>query len=167
MLCPSTRSASQIDGPGVTKMETNHSFLSSHCWVSRRLELVPGQPLVQRVCHECGRAFVEDRITGERYAVHVSIFKLHRLSDEVTSRWLFEKCPAEPQIDDNADRQTRYLLAPVVDEPAAAPIISVVPASTITTANALRAVARGKSVKNGIPGPIASASSSKNRELRV
>ena len=148
-------------------METNFSTWNSHCWVSRRLELVPGQPLLQRVCHECERAFVDDSVTGERYAVHVSIFKLHRLCDEVTSRWLCEKCPAEPLIGDEADRQTRFILDAVVDVAPAPPITNAVPASTITTANALRAVVRDKSMKNGIPGPIASASSRKNREAHA
>ncbi len=90
-------------------MEMNLSSSRTHDWISRRLELVPGQPLIQQVCHECGRGFVDECSTGEQYAVHVSIFKLHRLSDEVTSRWLSEKCPAECLTADEADRQTRFL----------------------------------------------------------
>jgi hypothetical protein len=90
-------------------METSLSSWNTHVWFSRRLKLVPGQPLIQQDCHECGRAFVDECSTGERYAVHVSIFRLHRLSDEVTSRWLSEKCPAEPLMADDADRQTRFL----------------------------------------------------------
>ena len=90
-------------------METNLSSWNTHDWSSRRLKLVPGQPLIQQDCRECGRAFVDECSTGERYAVHVSIFKVHRLSDEVTSRWLFEKCPAERPMTDEAARQTRFL----------------------------------------------------------
>src|ERR1700687_1083455 len=94
---------------GVTRMETNLSSWNTHDWFGRRLKLVPGQPLIQQDCHECGRAFVDECSTGERYAVHVSIFKVHRLSDEVTARWLSEKCPAESLMADDADRQTRFL----------------------------------------------------------
>jgi hypothetical protein len=98
-------------------METNLSplkilapYLSpweTHDWIIRCLEPVPGDRFIQQVCRECGRGFVKDRSTGVQYAVHVSIFRLHRLSDEVTSRWLSEKCPAECLIADDADRQTR------------------------------------------------------------
>jgi hypothetical protein len=91
------------------RMETNLSFWNTHDRFSRRLKLVPGQPLIQQDCHECGRAFVDECSTGEWYDVHVSIFKLHRLSDEVTSRWLSEKCPTEHLMTDEADRQIRFL----------------------------------------------------------
>lgn len=90
-------------------MEKNLSSWSTHDWTSRRLQLVPGQPLIQQVCHACGRGFVDECSTDERYAVHVSIFKLHRLADEVTSRWLAEQCPAERLKADEADRLTRFL----------------------------------------------------------
>jgi hypothetical protein len=69
-------------------MDTIFSSWTTHYRISRRLALAPGQPLIQRVCNDCARAFVDECSTGERYAVHVSIFKVHRLSDEVTSRWL-------------------------------------------------------------------------------
>jgi hypothetical protein len=90
-------------------MEMNSSSWNTHDWVGRRLKLVPAEPLIQMGCRECGREFVDDCASGERYAVHVSIFKLHRLSDEVTSRWLSEKCPAERPMADDADRQTRFI----------------------------------------------------------
>ena len=90
-------------------MDTIFSRWNTHCWIGRRLGLAPGQALIQRVCNDCGRAFVDDCSTGERYAVHVSIFKLHRLSDEVTSRWLSQQCPAQLLAEDDAHRQTRYM----------------------------------------------------------
>ena len=91
-------------------MEPNYlSLLKTHDWINRRLEPAPGERLFQQVCHECGRGFVEECSTGNQYAVHVSIFKLHRLSDEVTSRWLSEKCPATRLRSDDTDRQTRFL----------------------------------------------------------
>jgi len=41
----------------------------SHAWIARQLELQPGTPLVQHICANCGRNFVEEIATGERYAV--------------------------------------------------------------------------------------------------
>jgi hypothetical protein len=112
-------------------MDTIFSRWTTHRWIGRRLTLAPEQPLIQRVCNDCERAFVDECPTGKRYAVHVSIFKVHRLSDEVTSRWLSEQCPAQRLAGDEADRQTRYI--PKVAS-------NAIPASPATTANALNAV---------------------------
>jgi hypothetical protein len=95
-------------------MEMNHSSTNlsawnTHDWITRRLSLLPGHTLIEHGCHECGRSFVDECSTGERYAVHVSIFKLHRLSDEVTSKWLSQECPAARLMADDADRRTRFI----------------------------------------------------------
>ena len=90
-------------------METNLSSWNTHDWISRRLNFVPGHPLIEHVCHECGRSFIDECSTGERYAVHVSIFKLHRLTDEVTSKWLSAPCPGARQMADDADRRSRFI----------------------------------------------------------
>jgi hypothetical protein len=145
-------------------MDTIFSSWTTHCFIGRRLALAPGQPLIQRVCNDCGRAFIDDCSTGERYAVHVSIFKLDRLSNEVTSRWLSERCPAKRLAEDEADRQTRFV--PVAG--------NTIPATPAATANALNTVRNTEYVKNGIyrqkapPGPgNASAFSSKIRHFPV
>ena len=127
-------------------MDTIFSRWTTHSWISRRLALAPGQPLIQRVCNDCARAFVDECSTGERYAVHVSIFKVHRLSDEVTSRWLAEQCPDQRLAGDDADRQTRFIPKAVGD---------AIPASTATTANALNAMRNTEYVKNRIFGQSA------------
>jgi hypothetical protein len=88
-------------------METNPASWGTHDWMIRRLELAPDQALVQQVCSKCGRAFATNLRSTERYAVHVSVFKLHRLSDEVTFRWLSENCPNQCLVADEGDRQTR------------------------------------------------------------
>ena len=88
---------------------TNLSSWNTHDWITRRLSLLPGHTLIEQVCHECGRSFVDELSTGERYAVHVSIFKLHRLSDEVTSKWLSQECPAARLMADDADRRSRFI----------------------------------------------------------
>ena len=144
-------------------MDTIFSAWNTHCLISRRLGLAPGQALIQRVCNDCSRAFVDECATGERYAVHVSIFKIYRLSDEVTSRWLSENCPAQRLAADEADRHTRYIPRGVA-----------IPASPATTANALNAVRSGVHAKNGTFGQNAppqpenaSASSSKPHHLPV
>jgi hypothetical protein len=89
-------------------MEQNFSLWKTHDWISRRLEQISGAPIILRACRQCGRDFVEERSTGDQYAAHVSIFNVHRLCDEVTSRWLYEKCPAERLTADDTDRQTRF-----------------------------------------------------------
>jgi hypothetical protein len=94
-------------------LETNLSLRNTHYWISRRLEVVPGQPVVHQVRRDCGRGFIEESSTGELFAAHASVFLLHRLSDEVTSRWLSEKCPGKPLQQDNADRQTRFVLGSI------------------------------------------------------
>jgi hypothetical protein len=148
--------------PGSTPMDTIFSRWNTHCWIGRRLVLAPGQALIEHVCHDCGRAFIDECSTGERYAVHVSIFKVHRLCDEVTMRWLSQGCPAQRPAEDEADRQTRFI-------PKAAD--SAIPASPATTANALNAVRSGVYAKNGTHGQNAppqqgnaSASSNKARQ---
>jgi hypothetical protein len=91
-------------------MEVNLSSWNTHDWTSRLLEIVPGQHLIYQECRECGRGFVDEFSTGKRYSVSPSVFRFYRLSDEVTSRWLSEKCPIKGQglIADEADRQARF-----------------------------------------------------------
>ena len=93
----------------MVRMELNSSFFKTHDWIGRRLKLAPGEALIQMGCRECGREFVDECASGERFAVHVSIFKLHRLSAEVTARWLSQNCPGERLMADDADRQTRFI----------------------------------------------------------
>ncbi len=56
---------------------------NSHKWSSAR-------------CSRCRRDFVEDALTGERYAVYVSVFSFRRLPDPISSQWLAEPCPGAP-----------------------------------------------------------------------
>ena len=90
-------------------MKTELSPRETHYWISRRLEVVSCQPLVHQVCRECGRGFIEDCSTGEISAAHASVFAIHRLSDEVTSRWLSETCPGKFLKEDDTDRVTRFV----------------------------------------------------------
>jgi hypothetical protein len=81
-----------------------------HQWFQpnpRRLELESGVSVFQRRCTRCGRDFLIDRSSGVRYAVHASIFSFHRLHDEVTQRWLNERCPGKRLPSDESDRQKR------------------------------------------------------------
>ena len=88
-------------------MKPNRSAWDTHDWTSRRFEISPGLPVVQQDCRNCRRTFVDEFSTGARYAVYVSVFIFHRLSDEVTARWLSEDCPTKRLYADAADRQTR------------------------------------------------------------
>lgn len=71
----------------------------SHNWSSvrgRRIEIEPGKPLIQLHCSRCGRDFVEDSSSGQRYAVYVSVFSFRRLPEPITKSWLGELCPGAP-----------------------------------------------------------------------
>jgi hypothetical protein len=96
-------------------MEKNLSQRNTHYWIIRRLEVVSGQPLIYQVCRDCGRGFIEESSTGEIFAAHASVFAFHRLSEEVTSRWLSEKCPGELLKKDDADRDTRFVRDSFID----------------------------------------------------
>ena len=77
----------------------NRDAWNTHNWISaggRKVEIEPGKPLIQHHCSRCRRDFVEDPQTGERYAVHVSVFKFRRLPDPITNRWMGEMCPGAP-----------------------------------------------------------------------
>jgi hypothetical protein len=78
---------------------------NTHEWYSRRLEIQPGKPQMQRYCIRCGRNFVDDLWSGERYAAHAAIFHFDRLADEVTARWLLEDCPEVHLPADDQDRK--------------------------------------------------------------
>ena len=72
---------------------------NSHQWSSaqgRRLEIDAGKPLIHHQCSRCRRDFVEDLRSGERFAVHASIFSFRRFPDPITKQWLGELCPGAP-----------------------------------------------------------------------
>jgi hypothetical protein len=77
-------------------------------WSNRLMDLKPGVPIVQHTCTICGRNFVNEELTGRRYAVHVGMLVLARLSDEVTKRWLEESCPRQRVEGDYEDLKTRF-----------------------------------------------------------
>jgi hypothetical protein len=89
-------------------MERNLTAWNTHDWINSALEILPDQRFVHWACGECGRGFLDEFPSRERYAVYDSVFRFHRLSDEVTSRWLSDQCPAERLIADEEDRRTRF-----------------------------------------------------------
>ncbi len=89
----------------------NHDAWNTHNWTSaegRKVELEPGKPLIQHHCSRCRRDFVEDPQAGERYAVHVSVFRFRRLPDSVTKRWIGEMCPGAP-LPQDMEMHTRLI----------------------------------------------------------
>jgi hypothetical protein len=71
-------------------MATEIIAWKSHVWSNGIMDLQSDVPVVQQVCTICGRSFVTEELTGGRYAVHVGIENVERLSDEVSARWLSE-----------------------------------------------------------------------------
>ena len=85
-------------------METN--AWNTHDWSLRPLE-IKGEKFTMLACRECSRSFVDDA-SGGRYAIYAGVFTIHRLSDEVTARWLSEHCPTKRlSSDDTVDRHSR------------------------------------------------------------
>ena len=87
----------------------NRDAWKSHQWSSpkpRRVEIEPDKPLLQHHCSRCGRDFVES-LSGERWAVYVSVFSFRRLPDHIGRQWLEELCPGEPMP---LDREVRSLM---------------------------------------------------------
>jgi hypothetical protein len=99
---------SSADSLEVIVMEKNLTAWDTHDLISQPLELDLDLPLNQLVCLTCGRDFIEECLTGDRYGVRISTFGVDRLSAEVTSRWLSELCPGERLMADDADRRTRF-----------------------------------------------------------
>lgn len=80
----------------------------THKWMEpegRRVEIVRGHPLTQRYCMRCGRTFVEDDGSRERYAVHVSALFFKRLIDDVNQRWISTPCPGKKLETDTEDEK--------------------------------------------------------------
>jgi hypothetical protein len=62
-------------------------------WMSRKLELDLGVPLVHHRWRRCRRNFVDELRTEQRYAVYVGAVNFDRLANEVSVRWLADQCP--------------------------------------------------------------------------
>ena len=58
----------------------------------------------------CGRSFIINPVSGERYAVYLGALRFCRLADEVTERWCRENCPGQHLSSDDADNETRQAI---------------------------------------------------------
>jgi hypothetical protein len=82
----------------------------THRWMGSsngRSVKIYDKPHQHLFCVTCGRNFITDTVSGERYAVYVGAMQFYRLADEVTERWCREKCPAQRLSSDDADNETR------------------------------------------------------------
>jgi hypothetical protein len=85
-------------------MDSKITAWASHSWAI----MIPGILPIRHACRHCGRMFVDDDRTGERYAITGGTLRLERLSDEVTNRWLDGFCPGRPLLCDEDDLKTRF-----------------------------------------------------------
>jgi hypothetical protein len=85
-------------------MDSKITAWASHSWAI----MIPGILPIRHACRHCGRMFVDDDRTGERYAITGGTLRLERLSDEVTNRWLDGFCPGRPLLSDEDDLKTRF-----------------------------------------------------------
>jgi hypothetical protein len=91
-------------------MEMSDAGWNGHQWPQlnpRRVEIEPGKPVLQRHCIRCGRDFITDPSSGNRYVVFVSATTFHQLEDEVAERWLRELCPGRRLPSDDEDRKRK------------------------------------------------------------
>lgn len=85
---------------------------SGHQWIEpnpRRVSLASSQTVLQHRCVRCGREFVTVESSGECYAVYASAVSFHRLSDEVTQRWVSEECPGRHIEADDKERAEKIV----------------------------------------------------------
>jgi hypothetical protein len=74
------------------------SHSDHHHWHERRephFKIDSGEAVVHQRCRRCGRDMVTVLSSDTRYAVYVGAFVFYRLDDEVTKRWLNERCPGK------------------------------------------------------------------------
>jgi hypothetical protein len=71
---------------------------------------IEDQPHRHLFCVTCGRSFIINPVSDERYAVYLGALRFYRLADEVTERWCRENCPGQRLFSDDADNQTRQEL---------------------------------------------------------
>jgi hypothetical protein len=76
------------------------SAWTSHHWQTREIVNDVYQGVIHHHCSRCVRDFVDDPSTGERYAVHVAVFRFEKLSELTTAQWLREFCPGQPGVQD-------------------------------------------------------------------
>jgi hypothetical protein len=82
----------------------------THRWIGSsrgRSVKVNDKPHQHLFCTRCGRNFLTDPSSGERYTVYVGAMRFYRLADEVTDRWCREICPGQRLFSDDADNETR------------------------------------------------------------
>jgi hypothetical protein len=90
-------------------MSTNGTVNSGdHQWHERRephLKIDSGDAVLHHHCGRCGRDIVTVLSSGTRHAAYVSMLRFYRLDDEVTRRWLSERCPGARLATDDEDRK--------------------------------------------------------------
>ena len=91
---------------------------NTHFWLAkpRALTIESGQTVIQHRCDRCGRDFITDTSSNSKLAVFVSVVSFYQLSDEVTTRWLSDACPARHVSSDEEDRRRRIAELKVVHD---------------------------------------------------
>jgi hypothetical protein len=82
----------------------------THQW-SRSLGQTVGigaKYVVHRSCVVCGRNFIVDLDSDDLCAVNFALLQFHRLTPEVSQRWLRENCPGQQLPGDENDKVTRF-----------------------------------------------------------
>lgn len=90
-------------------MNLDENSSNSHCWLQRtprRVEIQGGKRIFQRRCVRCARDFIADE-SDSHFAVFVSAISFYKLADEVTARWLVEKCAGQRLSSDDDDRKRK------------------------------------------------------------
>src|SRR5262249_7963954 len=83
---------------------------NGHQWVEpngRPLNVARGESAIQYHCVRCAREFLSMQSAVDWLAVFASAVSFYRLRDEVTKRWLAERCPGKRLALDDEDRKQR------------------------------------------------------------
>jgi hypothetical protein len=95
----------------------NENSWNSHHWLQRsprRVVVQQGKQIFQRRCVRCARDFIADE-SDNHFAVFVSAMSFYKLADEVTARWLVEKCAGQRLSSDDDDRKRKVAELPIGD----------------------------------------------------
>jgi hypothetical protein len=86
----------------------NGRILQTHVWSEMpRQILQDGRTLAHQRCTRCARDFAFELDGSGWHAVYVGVFRVERLDEEASDRWVSEECPKQILPADDVDRATR------------------------------------------------------------
>ena len=91
--------------------------LQTHSWTKDlppRQILQDGRVILHHRCRQCGRDFGFELDGSGWHAVYIGVFRLERLAETVSRRWVTEVCPGRINPRDEIDRASRTSLSAAI-----------------------------------------------------